>query len=421
MKKRTKRTIRREKKIYCKGDRAITLIALIVTIIVLLILAGVTINMAISNNGIFSKAKTAGRVYSEKEATEQAGLLMLEYQMEKAQDDSLTLQKFLTDKDVNYEEDGDNLNLFVDGYIVTVDKNGTIISAERDAGVQPKVTAKVYTSEGKEVTSDSGAQKNEYITIVVENKSDLSSIDSIQVFNESGTELTEKSSSPIGNTSAEVSYKIVENGKYTIKVKGTKDGTQRTKTASITISNIIPNYTGYYADVDDDGTVDGVIFIDLAFGASGQWYNSDGNYLYPAVTSGLRSYKISTKTSSYSGNFGNNKSVIVPNGMSGDARFYVMALSDFDTSTPNWSDAYPKTQTVGSVTFRLPSKMEWAAFGGQFAITTSDYSSTYGLRDWYWSSTEDGNSLAWNANFRRGYMDRRDKNSDYGVRLCATF
>ena len=50
--------MKREKK-YSKGDRAITLIALIVTIIVLLILAGVTINLAVNNQGIFNKAKTA--------------------------------------------------------------------------------------------------------------------------------------------------------------------------------------------------------------------------------------------------------------------------------------------------------------------------------------------------------------------------
>ena len=423
--------MKREKKVYCKGDRAITLIALIVTIIVLLILAGVTINLAVNNQGIFSKAKTAGRVYSEKEATEQAGLLMSEYQMEKSQDDSLTLQKFLTDKGANYEEDGDNLNLFEDGYIVTVDKNGTIISAERDAGVQPQVTAKVYTSEGKEVTSNSDAQNNEYITIVVENKRDLSSIDSIQVFNESGTELTEKSSSPIGNTSAEVSYKIVENGKYTIKVKGTKDGTQRTKTVRVTISNILTNYTGCYADVNDDGIVDGVIFIDLAFGASGNWNpanfswaasHNTGVYSYSAVTSGLRSYKTSTNVSSYKGNF-ETKSVIVPNGESGSARFYVMALSDFDTSTHNWWDACSKTQTVGSVTFKLPSKMEWAAFGGQLGIDQPNYSSKYGLSDFYWSSTDRSelSSSAWLANFKDGCVHDHDETSTFSVRLCATF
>ena len=415
------------KKVYSRSDRAITLIALIITIIVLLILAGVAINLAVNKQGIFNKAKTAGRVYSEKEATEQAGLLMSEYQMQKAQDDSLTLQKFLTDKGVSYEEDGDNLNLFVDGYIVTVDKNGTIISAERDAGVQPQVTVKVYTSEGKEVTSDSDTQSNEYITVVVENKRALSSIDSIQVLNESGTEITEKSSSPIGNANAEASYKISKNEKYTIKVKGTKDGAQRSKTTSVTISNIIPNYTGYYADVNDDGTVDGVIFIDLALGASGNWNPannswaaSHGVYSYSAVTSGLRSYKISTKVSSYPGKFG-TKPVIAPNGTSGSARFHVMALSDFDTSTYSWPNACLKKQTVESVKFGLPSREEWSAFGGQLGITRTNYS-TYGLGDWYWSSSNGDSNYAWSAHFNDGYIDYNSKeNGRYYVRLCATF
>ena len=47
------------KRVYSRSDKAITLIALIVTIIVLLILAGVTINLAVNNQGIFSKARTA--------------------------------------------------------------------------------------------------------------------------------------------------------------------------------------------------------------------------------------------------------------------------------------------------------------------------------------------------------------------------
>ena len=180
------------------------------------------------------------------------------------------------------------------------------------------------------------------------------------------------------------------------------------------------NYTGYYADVDDDGTVDGVIFIDLAQGASGQWHNGSGTYSYSAVTSGLRSYKISTKPSSYSGKFG-TKPVIAPNGTSGNARFYVMALSDYDTSTHYWSDARYKTQTVGSVTFRLPSKEEWVAFGGQLGITNSNYSSTYGLSPWYWSSTEYDSSRAWYASFYDGYMCVDNKTINCYVRLCARF
>ena len=62
------------KKVYSRGDRAITLIALIVTIIVLLILAGVTINLAVNNQGIFNKAKTATGAYKNASENEQTGL-----------------------------------------------------------------------------------------------------------------------------------------------------------------------------------------------------------------------------------------------------------------------------------------------------------------------------------------------------------
>ena len=42
-----------------KQEKGITLIALVVTIVVLLILAGVSINLVLNNNGVISKAKDA--------------------------------------------------------------------------------------------------------------------------------------------------------------------------------------------------------------------------------------------------------------------------------------------------------------------------------------------------------------------------
>ena len=55
--------------------KGITHIALIVTIIVLLILAGVTIYLAVNNQGIFNKAKTATRAYNKNSSEdEQTGL-----------------------------------------------------------------------------------------------------------------------------------------------------------------------------------------------------------------------------------------------------------------------------------------------------------------------------------------------------------
>ena len=45
-----------------RNERGITLVALVVTIVVLLILAGVTITYALSNNGIFTKAQDTAKV-----------------------------------------------------------------------------------------------------------------------------------------------------------------------------------------------------------------------------------------------------------------------------------------------------------------------------------------------------------------------
>ena len=42
-----------------KSKKAITLVALVVTIVVLILLAGVSINLVIGNNGIMQKAKEA--------------------------------------------------------------------------------------------------------------------------------------------------------------------------------------------------------------------------------------------------------------------------------------------------------------------------------------------------------------------------
>lgn len=59
---------------YKKQAKGITLIALVVTIIVLLILAGVTISSIIVNNGIFSKAEQAKDEYRDASAKEEASL-----------------------------------------------------------------------------------------------------------------------------------------------------------------------------------------------------------------------------------------------------------------------------------------------------------------------------------------------------------
>ena len=59
------------KKLNLKNKNAITLIALVVTIVVLLILAGVSISLILDNNGIIQKSKDARKQYGEAQANEQ--------------------------------------------------------------------------------------------------------------------------------------------------------------------------------------------------------------------------------------------------------------------------------------------------------------------------------------------------------------
>ena len=61
-----------------KNRRGVTLIALVITIIVLLILAGVTIAMLTGDNGIISKAMQAKNKTEEARKTEEAGLKKIE-------------------------------------------------------------------------------------------------------------------------------------------------------------------------------------------------------------------------------------------------------------------------------------------------------------------------------------------------------
>ena len=63
-------------------EKGITLIALVVTIIILLILAGVTLNIALSDNGLFSKSKKVATDYNQKSIEEKLQLLYAEKIME---------------------------------------------------------------------------------------------------------------------------------------------------------------------------------------------------------------------------------------------------------------------------------------------------------------------------------------------------
>ena len=80
-----------------KNNKAITLVALIITIIVLLILAMVSINL-VMNGGIINKSKSAVDKYSQEEVQEQIKLAYSEWQMGQYTGETQTASAFIQSK-----------------------------------------------------------------------------------------------------------------------------------------------------------------------------------------------------------------------------------------------------------------------------------------------------------------------------------
>ena len=65
-------------------ERGVTIMSLVITIIVLLILAGITIKLALDDNGIIKQSKLASEEYQNKALQEQLALNQAEQEIEKA-------------------------------------------------------------------------------------------------------------------------------------------------------------------------------------------------------------------------------------------------------------------------------------------------------------------------------------------------
>ena len=65
------------------NEKGITLIALVVTIVVILILAGVSLSLVLGNNGVINKAHEAKDKYEEASKNDENALKELDAWMEK--------------------------------------------------------------------------------------------------------------------------------------------------------------------------------------------------------------------------------------------------------------------------------------------------------------------------------------------------
>ena len=115
-----------------KEARGITIISLVITIVVLLILAGVSINLLLGDNGIITKAKEAKDSYSKSAVKEKVGFLLNEYKIDKATGENAEFAKFLRKNlQVGVAENEDTTYSFILGDWQIVTSESEIISIEK--------------------------------------------------------------------------------------------------------------------------------------------------------------------------------------------------------------------------------------------------------------------------------------------------
>ena len=211
------------------NKKGITLIALVVTVVVLIILAGVSINAVLGDNGIIKKANQAASVTKEAEVKEAINRTILEFYLT---NDYETLEDFLNAK-------------VSEGKIDSVTKNAdgtlTVKKGEYSVTVENKTNSSGGSSSGG---STGGETQTPEITIgeakVVANSDGTGSAitDAASVYLGNTLYITFSHSITGGTTTVDktIPYAVTANGTYTFKVTGTVNGKSYTKNVSVTVN-----------------------------------------------------------------------------------------------------------------------------------------------------------------------------------------
>ena len=224
-----------------KSKKGITLVALVVTIVVLLILAGVSINAVLGDNGIIKKANQAASVTKEAEVKEAINRTILEFYLT---NDYETLEDFLKAK-------------VTEGKIDSVTKNAdgtlTVKKGEYSVTVENKTNSSGGSSSGG---STGGETQTPEITIgeakVVANSDGTGSAitDVASVYLGNTLYITFSHSITGGTTTVDktIPYAVTANGTYTFTVTGTVNGKSYTKNVSVTVNQFKDVYELTYSD-----------------------------------------------------------------------------------------------------------------------------------------------------------------------------
>lgn len=143
-----------------KQQKAITLIALVITIIILLILVGISISTLMGERGILRKADITIEKNKETTAEEEIKLILNEWRIEKVET-TKTFLEFLDSKveknqiDKYERIDEESIGIYRNNYIIIVDNDGKIIKNIQKVGPVP-------TIENIKITLEDGTEAEEY-------------------------------------------------------------------------------------------------------------------------------------------------------------------------------------------------------------------------------------------------------------------
>ena len=145
-----------------KEQKGITLVALVITIIVLLILAGISISLALGNNGIIRNAQISSSAWTQGEAETQLAMALAacetDYQVEKSDNSTAIRADYYTKEKINANMPQGSYDLATD--IVETDSENeghykfktspVSVTVNTPEGTDNKTVSVVITSAGDE-------------------------------------------------------------------------------------------------------------------------------------------------------------------------------------------------------------------------------------------------------------------------------
>ena len=246
-----------------KQKNGITLITLVVTIVVLSILAGVSINTVVGDDGIIQKAKEQAEATRRASAEEEMNRLVLEYQLAKSDEN---FEDFLQEK-IN------------EGRI-----NGATDNGDGTVTISKRVDGKDYTITVKKPSSSAQSIKIKGKRVVANEDGTGENLGEASTSKGKILYIMIDSSISGGTTtvSPQVPYAVTENGTYKFTVTGTVNGTAYTKEVSVEVNQ-------FKNSILED--------INIKIGDSVNYtYDSAGSYSLSSAYSGYSNQTIAQTT-----------------------------------------------------------------------------------------------------------------------------